>query len=245
MSMRGVLLFLLLLNPVLAQDPAGQNEANRSTIEVKPGPPAIKTSEIDRKAIAPWRRLPKFFLQDQKAIWTSPFHTSKQDAKWWGIFGAAGAALIATDKHSSRQLPNTNDQVAVAKWTSRIGAAYTLIPINAGMYFLGAGRHDDHLRETSFLAAEALIDSVAVSNVLKIATQRERPTEGTGEGRFWQGTGRIWNAGASFPSGHSIESWAFASVIAHEYPHPRIVPILAYSLATTVSASRVAARKHF
>ena len=33
--------------------------------------------------------------------------------------------------------------------------------------------------------------------------------------------------------------------MAHEYPHPRIVPILAYGLATTVVGSRFAARKHF
>jgi membrane-associated phospholipid phosphatase len=36
-----------------------------------------------------------------------------------------------------------------------------------------------------------------------------------------------------------------ASVIAHQYPHPRIVPILAYALATTVVVSRVGARQHF
>ncbi len=246
MGVRAILLFILLLSPAVAQEATEPNEASRSsTIDVKPGPPAIKSTEIQRKELTPWRRLPKFFLQDQKAIWTSPFHTKAGDAKWWGIFGVTGAALIASDKWTSRQLPNTNDQIAVAKWTSRIGAAYTLVPITAGMYFLGAARHNDGLRETSFLGAEALIDAVAVSNVIKIATQRERPTEGKGDGRFWQGTGRIWNAGASFPSGHAIETWSLASVVAHEYPRPLIVPIIAYGFATTVSASRFAARKHF
>jgi membrane-associated phospholipid phosphatase len=36
-----------------------------------------------------------------------------------------------------------------------------------------------------------------------------------------------------------------ASIIAHQYPHPRIIPILAYGLATTVVAARVGARRHF
>jgi len=36
-----------------------------------------------------------------------------------------------------------------------------------------------------------------------------------------------------------------ASVLAHQYPHPRIVPIVAYRLASTVVFARVGARKHF
>ena len=36
-----------------------------------------------------------------------------------------------------------------------------------------------------------------------------------------------------------------ASVIAHQYPHPIIVPIIAYALATTVVVSRVGAQQHF
>ena len=39
--------------------------------------------------------------------------------------------------------------------------------------------------------------------------------------------------------------WAMASVIAHQYPHPRIVPFIAYGLATTVVFARVGARRHF
>ena len=36
-----------------------------------------------------------------------------------------------------------------------------------------------------------------------------------------------------------------ASVIAHQYPHPRIVPLIAYALASTVVLARVGARRHF
>ena len=47
-----------------------------------------------------------------------------------------------------------------------------------------------------------------------------------------------------FPSGHAMNSWALASVIAHEYPKPW-VKVVAYGLASTVIVSRVGARKHF
>lgn len=239
------LLIAFLFLPPLYSQTAAPPEADRTAIEVKPGQPAIKTTELERKPVAPWKRFPEYLLQDQKAIWTSPFHTSKSDAKWWGIFGGATAVLIATDKTTSRQLPNTKDQVSFANITSKMGAAYTLVPVSAAFYFAGALTKNDRLRETGFLGAEALANSLITVNVIKIATQRERPTEGNGDGRFFQGKGRIWNSGAGFPSGHAIETWAMASVIAHQYPHPRIVPILAYGLATTVAGSRFAARKHF
>jgi membrane-associated phospholipid phosphatase len=222
--------------------PPPEGEASRSTLEVKPGKPAIKTSELDRNTVAPWKRFPRYLLADQHHIWTSPFHTSKSDAKWWAIFGGATTALVLNDEWLSRQLPNTKDQVSVADWTSRIGSAYTLFPILAGTYFLGVKTHSDHLRETGFLGAEALADAVVVSTVMKAITNRERPLEGTGEGRFFHGSGLL-NAG--FPSGHAIHTWALASVLAHEYRHKPLVPILAYGLALTVSGSRFAARKHF
>src|SRR5258708_9711853 len=40
-------------------------------------------------------------LLDQKAAWTSPFRMHSEDVKWWVGFGAATAALIATDKNAA------------------------------------------------------------------------------------------------------------------------------------------------
>ena len=41
-----------------------------------------------------------------------------------------------------------------------------------------------------------------------------------------------------------MNTWALASVIAHEYPKP-LVKAVVYGFATTVVVSRVGARKHF
>ena len=67
-------------------------------ITVKPGPEVIKDKDLWEKTgiIHPFRRMPRYILNDQKAIWTSPFHTHKSDIKWWAIFGGATAAFIAT-----------------------------------------------------------------------------------------------------------------------------------------------------
>ncbi len=76
-----------------------------------------------------------------------------------------------------------------------------------------------------------------MSEVLKAATGRQRPLEGDGGGHFFHGSD-------SFPSGHTIESFALASVIAHEYQGNKVVVILAYGLATAVGASRFSGRQH-
>src|SRR5438874_6309833 len=54
----------------------------------------------------------------------------------------------------------------------------------------------------------------------------------------------FFRGGDAFPSGHSIQAWALARVIAREFPQHRLFPILSYGLATTVSVARVAGRRH-
>src|SRR5258706_7862797 len=149
-------------------------------------------------------------LLDQKEIWTSSFHMHKSDAKWWMLFGAATAVLIATDRDTSTILENSRGQVRWAQHVSNIGASYTLIPIVAGFYTYGVLRNDAKPREVGVLGAEALIDSLIVVEILKPIFRRNRPDSAHEPGHFFKG-------GDSFPSGHPMESWALASVIAHEY----------------------------
>jgi membrane-associated phospholipid phosphatase len=222
-----------------------QSEKNPSAIKVKPGAEAIKNKDLWEETgyIHPFWRMPKYILQDQKAIWTSPFHTAKSDVKWWVIFGAATGALIATDKWSEKQFPNTSTQVNLGNRTSNIGAAYTLIPISAGFYLFGTAKHRERFRETGLLAFEALIDTTIVETIVKSTTDRARPLEGNGKGGFWESTGSPYRA--SFPSGHAINTFSLASIFAHEYHDKWWVKLIAYGYAGTVVGARLAARKHF
>ena len=215
----------------------------QTAIETKPATPVIKDKDLWEKTgfFHPFRRMPKFVLHDQAAIWRAPAHTAKSDIKWWVIFGGATAGLIASDEWTAKQLPNTSSQVSISNWTSRFGSAYFLIPLSAGFYAVGTKTHNERFRETGLIAFETLIDVNVVGEALKIAADRARPTEDNGRGRFEVGPSR-WNSG--FPSGHAMNSWALASVIAHEYPKPW-VKVVAYGLASTVIVSRVGARKHF
>jgi len=253
--MRLPLIILICTLPYIAQ---GQGEVadhpqggttqtppqEHSALKVKPGSEVIKPKDLwtDTGYFHPFIRMPKYILQDQKAIWTSPFHTAKSDIKYWAIFGAATAGLIAADRHIESELPVSPTQVSVSNWASRVGSAYSLVPLSAGFYFIGTKAKNDRFRETGLLCFESLIDSNLAVEALKLVADRARPLQRNGNGDFENGPSR-WDS--SFPSGHSINTWAMASIIAHQYPHPRIVPILAYGLATTVVVSRVGARQHF
>jgi membrane-associated phospholipid phosphatase len=239
-----VTFFFLLSTPVALAQQAPQSEAQRSTIDVKPGQQVIKETDLwDASGyFHPFVRMPKYVLQDQKKIWTSPFHTAKGDIKWWAIFGGATTALIATDKSTVKWLPNSSSQISVSTWGSRFGQAYTLIPATAAAYLVGTHWRNDKLRETGLLGFETLIDVTLVSEAVKMVADRQRPLQGSGQGEFESATSR-WSS--SFPSGHAISSWSLASVVAHEYPHPRYIPIIAYGLASTVVVARVGARQHF
>src|ERR1017187_2198552 len=175
---------------------------------------------------------------DQKEIWTSPFHMRKRDVKWWILFGGATAALIATDRPTSTLFENSRGQVSWGNHLSNIGAGYTLAPLVAGFYGYGALAGDPKARETGVLGGEALLDGLIVMEVLKLAARRNRPDAPNNKGEFLAG-------GSDFPSGHAIESWALASVIAHEYQHTKWVPVLAYGLAGVVSAARFTAQQHY
>jgi membrane-associated phospholipid phosphatase len=225
------------------QNPPAQKQ--ESTLAVQPGAPVIKQKDLYDATgyLHPFVRMPKYVLQDQKAIWSSAFHTSKGEVKWWAIFGGATAALIATDQWTVKQLPNSRTQVSVSTWGSRLGAGYTLVPFTAGLYFAGTHSDNDGLRETGLIGFETLIDVNVLAEALKLVADRERPLEGSGKGRFEDRPGTRWSS--SFPSGHAINTWALASVIAHQYPHPRIIPVLVYAAAATVVVSRVGARQHF
>jgi membrane-associated phospholipid phosphatase len=213
-------------------------------ITVQPGPEAIKNKDLYEKSgwLHPFRRMPAYVIHDQKAIWTSPLHTAKSDIKWWAIFGGATAALVATDPWTVNHLPNSSSQVSVSNWGSRLGSAYSVIPVSAAFYFIGTAHHDERFRETGLIAFETLIDANLVAEGLKLVANRARPFEANGRGDFEDSPNGRWNS--SFPSGHAINTWALASVIAHEYPKP-LVYVIAYGLASTVSVARVGARKHF
>lgn len=203
-----------------------------STLTEKTNAPRAATS-TDQNGI---KEAPKHFLFDQVGIWTSPSRIRLRDTAWLVPLGGVAAGLFATDSDVSRHLNNTPSTLLHYRHLSDYGIG-AMAGTGAGLYLFGLADHNEHQRETGFLAGEAAIDSLAVTEAVKYAAARERPFTDNANGSFWEG-------GDSFPSEHATAAWAIAGVIAHEYPGP-IPQIAAYGLATAISASRITARQHF
>ena len=181
---------------------------------------------------------------DQAGIWTSPLRISSRDALWLVPFAAGTGVALDYDAQAEQNLGIDKSRIDTSNTISGFGSSYVLLGGAAGFYFLGLGTHNQHLAETGRLGAEAVLDSFLVVEALKLATNRERPNEGNGQGGFWPHGTRSYELDGSFPSGHATETFALARVIASEYPS-KPVQVAAYAFALAISASRVTARQHF
>jgi membrane-associated phospholipid phosphatase len=180
---------------------------------------------------------------DEKAILTSPAHLRVSDLLWLAPFGVATGFAIDYDAHAMRSLGFDQQLQNDFRHVSDAGVYAAFAGIVAG-YAAGSVRHDDYLKQTAVIAGEAIADSVILNEGLKYAINRQSPSQGDFTGRFWPHGTRTWPDGQSMPSNHSIIAWSFAQVVASRYPGWG-TRLAMYTLATTVSASRVIAREHF
>jgi len=180
----------------------------------------------------------KNILKDQKAIWTSPLHLDRKDTKWLIPAVVGFGSLITTDRITGDEMLETDNQVRLSRAVSYGGSLYGLGAFVGTFYFIGRETKNDRARETGILSAEAMLDSAIVSGALKGISQRGRPQSGRDRSEFF-------DSGNSFPSGHSIEAWSVATIVAHEYSQSRAVQIAAYGLASAVSIARFTGHNHY
>lgn len=180
----------------------------------------------------------KNILRDQKAIWTSPAHVRGADAAWLVPLGVAMRGLMATDRKTGDAMAEHHDQLRLSRDISYAGSLYGAGAVAGAFYLIGRAKNSSRARETGLLAAEALIDSEIVVTAVKEVTQRARPLSGKDRSKFFTG-------GTSFPSGHSIQAWSVATVIASEYHDHLAIQIVAYGIASAVSVSRFTGLNHY
>jgi len=206
-----------------------------STQAAKNENPPEENNDTHLASAAPGPLL-KNLIQDQKDIWTSPFRLKAGDLKWVVPFAGITTGLIMTDRTASHEASRRH--VNSSKTFSDAGLVLAGAS-SAGFYFLGQATGDSQKRETGILGGEAMVNALAVDEVLKYAFQRQRPFEVKSTGRFFQGGSQN-----SFPSAHATLSFAFASVLAHEYPG-WLTKMLAYGGASAISLARVTGKEHF
>jgi len=202
-----------------------------------PAPPSSPPAKPESITLA---GTPKRILLDQKAIWTSPLHLQPADAFWLLPLAAVTGTMIGSDQHTMTDLIhiNPNDQDHFNTLSNASVGALGFIP--ASMYLWSLNQYAPQAHETGLLAGEALVDSLAVSEVVQFISLRDRPNVDNAKGSFFSSS----PTQSSFPSNHATAAWAMASVIGDEYPG-WLSRTAVYGLATTVSVSRVLAEQHF
>ncbi len=186
----------------------------------------------------------KDFLGDQAGIWTSPLRLHPRDALWLLPLAGATAVSLHYDVQTLQHVSTSPNRIRISSDLSNLGA-YGAIGAAGTAYLIGKITRNENARETGVLSLEAIADASVVTEVLKLATNRERPYTGMGLGRFWPDGSTIYTMNGSFPSEHATIIWAFSHVVVDETPGHRWLHLALYAAATGVSVARVTSRNHF
>lgn len=180
--------------------------------------------------------------QDGRWLWRGIVEAPRnavrvRNLKWeLPIVAATGVLIAAGDTPASRLIQSPSLQRQANRW-SNIGLAVEFGSVGSA-YVIGCAKHRDSVRSTGQTALEAAAAASVVDQVIKRATNRQRPSRNNSSGEYWEG-------GTSFASGHAAASFAIASVIAHRHSHNRWLKWGAYGLAAGVSLARYPAKEHF
>lgn len=218
---------------VHAQSTPGPNPGSQL-----PDAPTPQASPRDDVSI---RNLPRNFLHDQAAIWTSPKDIRTHDLAWLIPLAAATGVALGTDHYVMAHVVSKNPSFSQANINASNAMIYSLIATPVAVYGFGRFRQDGHAREAGILAAESMLDGVVVEQGLKLAFWKERPNQDNSRGRFFQSSAGVDSA---FPSSHTLIAFSAASALAAEYPS-RWAQFLLYTGATGVGLTRVLGRDHF
>jgi membrane-associated phospholipid phosphatase len=204
---------------------------------------------------------PGYFVllgSDFKQQITAPFHLTGHTAIKTGGFAAAVAALTLLDEpiqQTALQTRNNNTVRSVSKYITNSGGiyeAYTLAALGSyGFIFKNV-----KMQTTTLLATQAYLTSGTMEGIIKFIAGRQRPNyydpakpdaEPIFHGPFFKPPDAINgnHLSTSFPSGHTTVAFAAATVFAMEYKNTPWVPIVSYSAASLIGASRITENKHW
>jgi membrane-associated phospholipid phosphatase len=199
-------------------------------------------------SIVPDKGYFKSILTDTRDLLISPYRWNKY--QWIAVSGVIvlTAVLYTQDANIEKvvqknQTPFMNN---VSKYgLERLGSGLYTLPALGLLYGVGAILKNDKARYTALKGVEAYVLGFLFDNLMKQITQRHRPYQDTPpDPNIWNGPFNL-TINSSFPSGHSTNIFAMATVIATAYSNTIWVPVASYTLAGLVAASRVYQNDHW
>ncbi len=191
-------------------------------------------------------------LRDQKSIWLFPRKLDKPSALLpTAAFLLIGTALVAgADPPVAHYFRNTTAFNGFNRSMPSTGTSAAIVAAPFALYGAGLLRKDSKMTSTALLAGEALADSEILTEILKPAVSRRRPSSlapgGNFADTFAEGGNRFSSSRNSFPSGHAITAFAVATVVSRRYgKQHRWVPIVAYGASAAIGLSRLTRSAHY
>lgn len=185
------------------------------------------------------------YFYDTKNILTSPVDWNSTDWLKAGLVVGATVGLYMVDEDikefSQKHQGKAGD--ALASVGNALGDPLFTLPPLSLLYLYGHYYDDQRARQTSLLAIESVVIAGAFTMVLKNITQGSRPNTGDRALTFYGHRKKTLDS--SFPSGHTTEAFAIASVFAEEYKDTSYMAPIAYSLATLTACARIYDNKHW
>ena len=158
----------------------------------------------------------------------------------WFQSSLLGAGLILASSIADKRADKFSADHQSSAWLGKINSVGNALPWVAigGALVAAAGASDLALSRTGFAATESGITALGVVTGLKYVFGRARPESGLGPKEF-----KPFSSTAgfdSFPSGHTIISWAVITPFAEEYNAPWL-----YGVAAVTNLARVGSRQHW
>ena len=143
------------------------------------------------------------------------------------VVGGLGAMAASAADHATMRYFERHPMPTLGKTGAWLGTGTTVLGMTAGFLVAGQVGHGDRFRAATYDMSQAVIVNGAYTFAIKNAVGRQRPDGGD----------RL-----SFPSGHTSNAFAVATVWARHYGTKAAIP--AYAAAGLVGVSRMASRKH-
>ncbi len=180
-------------------------------------------------------------IEDTRYVLTAPLRWEKRN--WLrfsaGTLGVGMVALLDRPVRDGMQRNRNDTTDQIARIFEPFGAQYSF-GILGGFYLAGAALDDSDAKAVARDGiAASLIAGGIITPVLKVAAGRSRPAENQGTYKFDPFSGHH-----SFPSGHTTQAFAVASVVAAHH-EPLWVTITAYGIAGLVGFARIDHNAHF
>ena len=183
----------------------------------------------------PTSEYPRLLWTDIKTSVTAPARWDSQD---WITLSVDSIAVVGTAALLDRPVRDWA-QRQFANHFEPLGAEWSFAVIGA-FYVDGRLQNDARAENTAVDALSASIVAAGiVSPILKTVVGRARPRENQGVYSF-----KPFSGAQSFPSGHTTQAFAIASVIAAHYRNPWVAGT-AYTAAGLVGLARIDHNAHF